>query len=292
MESYSEFCIEIDYKKNTGDPTRVFRSLANYITALQKIDSHLITAIHPRIKPVIVLDDVESGSVRVFLKTLLEQVDDDALKNLDWKPLVGQYMVKAKYTMIRFLEDKEKIDTMQQIELLQDEILQIAKETDVRQIPYYRPIDHISLLEDYKNLHEASLALGDEDKVIYEADCGRVELNKDFVITAEDIEDLLIRETISNPETLILKVKKPDYLGESKWQFYAGRIVEAKIEDEHWLRRFQERDLGAEVLPGDSLKVKAMRTTSYGFSGDIISEELVVTEVLEVLKPPKQGVLF
>jgi hypothetical protein len=51
---------------------------------------------------------------------------------------------------------------------------------------------------------------------------------------------LVTRETLASAGERILKVKKPDYLGTSKWGFkYAGHMVEAKVADEAWLKRFQ-----------------------------------------------------
>lgn len=49
-------------------------------------------------------------------------------------------------------------------------------------------------------------------------------------------------------------IKKPDYLGRSKWVFkYNGHSIEAKFEGEKWLQKFQNNE---ETLnPGDSLRV-------------------------------------
>ncbi len=70
----------------------------------------------------------------------------------------------------------------------------------------------------------------------------------------EDIEALAIARTIEQPSAeMILAVKKPDYLGTSKWDLRHGkRTIQAKIEDEDWLRRFQNRQ--EDVRPGDALR--------------------------------------
>ena len=292
MEKYSEFCLEIDFARGIGDPTRVFRTMTSLITALQNIDEHLINSIHPKIVPVVALEDVRASSVKAFLSTLLNQVDDDALKNLDWKPLVGQYLVKAKYTTIKFLKDNNKIKSLKQVDSLRSELLEIAKDTNVRQIPYYQPITQIEIIEDIKMISDSTALLDDKDNVYYKTDYGDIDFNKNFTITAENIEELIIRESISNNEILILKVKKPDYLGESKWQFYAGKIIEAKIEDFSWLKNFQKQSGAVEVLPGDSLRAMVRHTIKYGYSGDVVSEDFVITKVIEVLKAPKQSLLF
>ncbi len=116
--------------------------------------------------------------------------------------------------------------------------------------------------------------------------------NQDFAITQDSIEKLLTKERITNREVLILKVKKPDYLGESKWEFQSGKIIPARVEDFDWLKKFRARNQEAHVLPGDSLKVKVDHSTSYGFEGEIISEDYVIIEVIGVQKPPTQSDIF
>ena len=48
---------------------------------------------------------------------------------------------------------------------------------------------------------------------------------------------MAVKETVTFPiAPMILAVKKPDYLGTSKWELRFGkRAIAAKIEDEGWL---------------------------------------------------------
>ena len=83
------------------------------------------------------------------------------------------------------------------------------------------------------------------------------------------------------PMTLV--VRRPDYLGLTKWDFRHGkRQISARISDSEWLRAFQSRE--TDVRPGDALKCLATVEHSYGFDNELISENVTITKVVEVLE--------
>ncbi len=93
----ADFAIDIDFKRGEGNPQRVFRAADKMIQALQRVDEALCASIDTSIKPVMMLEDIEAGSIRIWLKNVLETADDQAIKELDWKPAVGKYLVRGKY---------------------------------------------------------------------------------------------------------------------------------------------------------------------------------------------------
>jgi hypothetical protein len=81
---------------------------------------------------------------------------------------------------------------------------------------------------------------------------------------------------------LILKVKKPDYLGESMWDMkHENRTIKAKITDEGWLMDFQRREV--DVRPGDALRAKVRMETKYGYDGEVVGIYYTIIEVVEVI---------
>ena len=54
-----------------------------------------------------VLEDVEAGSLKTFFRNVLQATDNQALKNLNWKPIVGNYLVQAKYVLLQWLESDD-----------------------------------------------------------------------------------------------------------------------------------------------------------------------------------------
>jgi len=68
---------------------------------------------------------------------------------------------------------------------------------------------------------------------------------------------------------MILKVKKPDFLGESMWEFrFSDHSIEAKFLDFDWLKRFRE---GSVVLrPGDAIRALVESEFRYNHEGEVI----------------------
>ena len=60
-----------------------------------------------------------------------------------------------------------------------------------------------------------STFIGPDHNAIYIAPFGQARFNLGFKITPESIEDLIAKEILTLQGEMILKVKKPDYLGQS-----------------------------------------------------------------------------
>lgn len=114
-------------------------------------------------------------------------------------------------------------------------------------------------------------------------DEGNLEFNLSVSLSIEDIEALAVAKTIELPPSeMILPVKKPDYLGDSKWELRFGkRNVSAKMEDAAWLRRFQNRQ--EDVRPGDAIRCLVRIKHEYGFDNELLTERYTIVEVLEVM---------
>ena len=79
---------------------RVFDAASALIDALDSFDKAVVVSIGGKIEPTMVLEDVQSGSLKVVLKNVLLGIDDEALKSGDWKRLVGTFLLKAKYSAL------------------------------------------------------------------------------------------------------------------------------------------------------------------------------------------------
>jgi len=79
-----------------------------------------------------------------------------------------------------------------------------------------------------------------------------------------------------------LIVKKPDYLGLSKWEFRHGtKTILARMSHESWLLDFQNRKF--DIRPGDALSCIATVEYFYGYDNELIKEAYTVTKVEKVL---------
>ena len=62
-----------------------------------------------------------------------------------------------------------------------------------------------------------------------------------FSLSPSQINEIIVREQSASDAPMILRVKKPDFLGDSMWEFqFAGRSIPAKMADLDWLKRFRE----------------------------------------------------
>jgi hypothetical protein len=273
--------IQIDFDPGSPDAARVFRAMAGLIDAFYRIDRDLAHAVAAEIEPEIRLERVEAGSIRAFLKTVLVQVDDDALRNLDWKPLIGQYLVAGKHTILEWLDGRPRITDRRDILGLRDELRSIAPLNDDQLLPP-APVPLETLLWDIEGLSRAVIQLrpGDSAKFISARDETRIETR--LVVTPLDIESLLTESVVRADSTVNLLVKKPDYLGRSMWEFRVGdRIIEATMDDEQWLEKFRAGEIP--LQPGDALKTHLLTKTARGFEGHDVSTHYSVLRVLAVV---------
>lgn len=292
LSSRADFCIEIDFEKGSESPSRVFRAMSELIEAFQEIDLDLVQSIDPKIEPIAIIEDVEAGSIRAWLKIVLKEIEDEALKKLDWKPQVGKYLVKAKYFLINYLEGKSSITTKEEIDQIETGLFALAEETEVRKFPAYTKINRKRLLMGLGKISSATKHLNEKDKAIFITADSETVINAEFDIVPEKLDELITKETIEHTSELILKIKKPDYLGISQWEFRHGRQpINAKVSDFSWLNNFRARKY--DVRPGDALRAKVKTTVIYDYDNELIDTDYEIVEVLGIInmEPPEQLML-
>lgn len=256
--------------------------MTNLIEACQSIDIKLAQTIGPQIKPILFLEDIRTGSLTTFLRSVLESFDDDGIKNLEWKKLVGSYLVKGKRVMVNYLKDRETIQNSEEIYDLQRVIADAARETGTIELPGYKLLPAMEVAQSVLLLSEGTSPLGPGDSAKYLSPDGITEINSSFRVTSDQIEEVLTQRTIMNPCNLILKVKRPDFLGDSMWDFrFEGKKLTAKVIDTRWLGEFHQ---GRVTLhPGDALDVAAEETVKYGYDQEVLAKHYRVTQVRSVI---------
>lgn len=275
--------IRIEFERNVGDPTRIFRSMAGLIESVQLLDSHLALSIGTTVRTTLVLQDVEAASLKAKLRTFIEEIPDEAVKAGEVKKVIGHFLLKAKHKVLDWCGERDVISNRDEVKLLEADIHALAQQSDIKLIPAYAPVEIATLLSDISAIKDALNYLGSRDKASLESSEGRSEYNPALVVSETMVRELVTRETIAAKGERILKVKKPDYLGTSKWGFkYAGHMIEAKVLDGSWLARFQSNQ--EPVHPGDSLRVVLSEAVSYGYDNEIVHTEYEVLEVIGVIR--------
>jgi hypothetical protein len=100
----ADFGIKIAFLKNTGNPRRVFDAASLLIAGFEQLDETITISVDSKIESVLLLEDIEAGSITIWLKNILKAIPDEGLKDLEWKKAVGTYLVKAKYVALQWLD--------------------------------------------------------------------------------------------------------------------------------------------------------------------------------------------
>lgn len=211
MAEVDEYIIEIDFEKGSEKPERIFIAMAELINTFQEIDKTLAKSFSINIEPVLVLHDIQSGSIRAVLCSILKDIDDEPLMNLDWKKIIGKFIVKAKYMLIKFLEDKDQITSIEPIKELENKLSELAFETNAQVIPSYTKVPTKKLLDNIYDLSKATYNLNKNDKALLISSEGKAIINKNILITEETTKELLKTITYTQQLVVTLLIKKPDF---------------------------------------------------------------------------------
>lgn len=282
MQISGEIEIRVSFERGVGDPTRVFRAMTGLIESAQTLDSHLALSIGASVRTSLVLQDVEAASLKAKLRTVVEALPDEALKEGEVKKVIGHFLVAAKHKILDWCGERTEIANLEEVKQLQSDIHKLAEQSDVKLLPAYAPIAIPTLLADITAVHQSLSYLAANDEATLSSTEGQSKFNAEFEVSQAMVQELVTREKIAAKGERIVKIKKPDYLGTSKWEFkYAGRAVEAKILHKEWLQRFQNNQVS--LNPGDSLRVILNEEVSYGYDSEIVQTDYEVVEVIEVL---------
>jgi len=289
-ESKADFCIKIDFEKNSpGDPSRIFEAMLGLIRCFQSLDESLAESVDKEVRTELILTDIEAGSLITWLRTHLLDIDDAELMEHGWKAITRTFMVKSKHLLLRFLQDR-KLDKSS-MKQLQKDIEHMAEETKVKRIPTYGIIPRKALLDFYEHTSTSVSLLTKKDKAKYISPGEETDISKEYAISEEIREEILTKESSTSHHDLILPVKKPDYLGQSKWELkYQGHTIEAAIEDKEWLSSFQKGSIS--LSPGDSLSARVGFEVKEVFDTGETVVHYHILKVKDVIRGHKQIDLF
>lgn len=280
IPSETEFSICIDYVRGQGEPERVFSAMHDMIWAMRDIDAAICGTLAIAIEPLLVLDEIETGSIKCFLKTVLKPLDEEALRDGEFKKVFGRYILNAK---LAFLEWAEKDEEKKSIIDIQSRIMAEAHKTGIHKIPSYSRPDYERIMAALRHINDAKARLLPQEKIAYaDKDDKRCALDVTHQISQEGLTQIITNKTLQSRSEMIVIVKRPDYLGQSKWDLrYGKKAIAAKIEHQEWLDGFQQRRF--DVRPGDALRCDMVIEIGYGFDNEPVSETYTVMKVIEVL---------
>src|SRR6478609_2872938 len=78
-------------------PVDAFNELGNIFQSIYDFDKWMLSHIDREASVQYSLRDIEYSSIKTKIAQLLRAIPDDAIKTLDWKSLIGNFLLKAKY---------------------------------------------------------------------------------------------------------------------------------------------------------------------------------------------------
>lgn len=283
----ADFGLTIDFKKGASDPVKIFDAMTALLEGFKKFDQVIVGSLDPEIHPMMVLEDVETNSITAWVRSTLRQVDDDALKEFDWKKQVGSFVVKAKHKALDYLDKRVEANEKQRLEQLRDDIYKLAQDVDVRHLPLPTSIKLIDLAAPLDDIQEAKKKLSKSDRVIFKADGWEHQIDLSSTKKPSDFIADDVASTTSGEMEMTLLVRKPDYLGNTMWEFRHGQdTLTAHITDEDWLKRFRS---GQEIIvPGSALVSVVAYDYSYNAKGELTSAKHTIIQVRRIIHNREQ----
>jgi hypothetical protein len=274
----ADFGITVDFVRGQPDPVQIYGGLAELLKGFTELDHVLLDALDPDLEPIMVIEDVEAESITTWIRGKLESADDEVIKSGDWKRAVGKFALKAKYRVLEYLDKRADKEEFDRLTTLQSDLEKLARSAENRAIPVRVSIPLPDPVGPLDRIQEAKDLLANADRIIVKSDLGTHEINLEATKKPSDFLPLSEPELTSGEMEMVLLVKKPDYLGESLWEFRHGNTpVHAHILDSGWLSDFQSGEVV--ITPGDAPVCRV----SYGYGYDSQGKlKKVKHEVLKV----------
>jgi hypothetical protein len=129
-----------------------------------------IGALDPNVQAMMVLEDIEANSITAWVANRLRQVDDQAIKDFDWKKQVGSFAVKTKYRVLEFLDQKATENEHKSLIQLRDDLTKLASEPLYRHLPLPGAIPLEDLVTPLDRIQESKSLLSKADRLIIRTD--------------------------------------------------------------------------------------------------------------------------
>lgn len=287
MEEDGLFGLKVDFEKDSDNPERVFKTMTRLIESVENMQDKLSISLSLNVKRKLLLHEIKTGSLLTWLRGDVECPEDTEefkkVENNDEK--VSKYIDKGVKELITFSSNRDQVNSIEEIQELQVRLQDLALEADVKNVPAYSKISEKDILDILLKNNEASKHLAANDEVYFLFNGVKEKFNKKFLITKSSIESILIKKERVKNETLVFMIKKPDYIGNSMWEFkYLGKSIDVKISDTEWLDTFHERSII--LRPGDSLRSRVEVKTRYNHNLEEIDSSYNIIKVIEIIEQP------
>jgi hypothetical protein len=287
-ELFQEYEIKLDFVSGDNNPENLFIAFANAIKYFEQVDKMLTRTIAHDYNISSSLIEVQSGSLRAFFRARVEIKETELQPKEateDLEDRVKKYLHNGRKAVTQGLLEFDK-ENDENIHGIIEKVKKVATDTGVSEEPFFSPPSKNDMMPIVIAAQDTGEMLDDKTRLSYSADNEEPielprKLKMDNTLFVEEE-----RKTVPNTQLLILKIKKPDYLGDSKWEMKHGnnKLI-CKIEDNAWIEKFKTKKVFA--FPGDSLRCNVNIIHEYDSKLNLIKSEYFIMEVLDVIQGEK-----
>lgn len=280
--------IRFEYSK-TKKPKDIFNEYTLMLIALEKTETEMLKSISTSLQYKSSLESIETGSIVAKIKSWMEDdepnLGNEKLGNLDFK----NYLSDGIKTIVNNLSQDKNI-TANTIDKISSDLNNLAEQYKITDAFSYAPIQKKNLIEISNSIREATSNLSNDENVyLLEENGSSIELPKKINIQVSEKDINSKERIIENEIEQILRIKKPDYIADSAWEFKIGRkVINIKIEDTNWINQFLNKEI--KLYPGDSLRCKVFTVEEYDKLGTLVTSKVSITKVLEIIEGNEKDV--
>lgn len=143
----NEFLVVLDYTGNVMSAQRVLEISADFLDALEKLDSVLLGSLSESVKHWYGLEGLTESCIRIKLAQWLARIDDKDLRDLNIHKMRGEFLVWAKSSLLRLLGEHPDNPIEDELDTFSRQLPEMAAATQCPQLQEYLPPDPQSLAE-------------------------------------------------------------------------------------------------------------------------------------------------
>lgn len=276
----SHYQVKLDFQQGTENPARLFYSFAEILNGLSSLDLLLAKSIDSDIDAKLILNDIKKGSILADLNSVFS-VTRQKLNVEIGRTDTQEFLDRSRRAVLETA--KKKTIGINELEELNKKIDEAASDSNLQDSFNYFSPDPLDLAQSINQISQATDKLHDNETYSVKDDSNKsITLDRTTgKIDMESIELALTHEVLENESEALYLIKKPDFLGDTQWEFkYGARNLKAKILHNEWLDEFHSGRVV--VVPGDSLKVRIRHTAKYNKHGHLISEKIEITKIIDI----------
>lgn len=272
------YSLKLGFRPGVENPSRLFFTMGSMIDSFKSMDQMLAYSLNAKFNFGQYLENIEISSIVSFIREKLEYDGQDDLGAVPNEEQVNEYFDSSKRAIIHTINTNSNIDRIEPIVELNKNIEKIANDTGMNAALLYIPQTQLLLIKEISTLTQSTSKLQNDETFTYSKDNDALEIQKECVVNEDSLRNYLVEETIDQTIPMVLKIKKPDLIGNSKWEFKFGkRTILAKIIDQGWNDKFLKGEIS--FKHGFAIKALVHEILKYDINGNLIDESHEIIKV-------------